>query len=82
MTKVYRNHIAQMFIDLGAIGEQECDVVYDEYAPIPSSDPYLAPENGGIIVTAVMAFIDGKEVNIFPYLSNDLITDLELEIAG
>ena len=73
---VYTTHL-----DLGVLGEQPVEVFYDWSEPRPSSDPYQVPENGGATVTAVIVWIDGKEVDVYEYLNGDLIFDLEYECA-
>lgn len=76
-----KDHIYATKLDLGVLGERDVEVFYDWTPPNPSNDPFQAPENGGASVVAVIAWIDGKEVDLYEYLNNDLIYDLEHECA-
>lgn len=72
-------HIYETALDLGVIGEQKVEVFYEWCNCIVSNDKFQVPEPDGAIVIAVIAWIDGKEVNLFDYLNGNLISDLEYE---
>ena len=76
-----KDHIYNAMRDLGAIGEQKVEVFYDWSEPRKSNDPFEVPDNGGAIVVAVLVFLDGKEVNLYDYLNDNMIQDLEYECA-
>ena len=76
-----KDHIYATKLDLGVIGERDAEVFYDWTPPNPSKDPFQMPENGGATVVAVILWIGGKEVDVYDYLNNDLIYDLEHECA-
>ena len=76
-----KDHIYSTKLDLGVLGERNAEVFYDWTPPNPSNDPFQVPENGGATVVAVIAWIDGKEVDLYQYLGDDLIADLEHECA-
>lgn len=76
-----KDHIYNTVLDLGVIGEQKVEVFYDWTPPNPSKDPFQVPENGGATIVAVILWIDGKEVDVYDYLNDDLIADLEHECA-
>ena len=69
MAKTYRNHVTEVVLDFGCLGEQYVDVIYDWMEANPSNDPYLAPENEGAIIKDVLWFIDGHELSIMSRLS-------------
>ena len=76
-----KDHIYATKLDLGVLGERDVEVFYDWTPPNSSNDPFQVPENGGASVVAVTAWIDGKEVDLYQYLGDDLIYDLEYECA-
>ena len=76
-----KDHIYETFLDFGVIGGQRCEVFYDWNEPLRSSDSFEVSENGGATVIAVMVWIDGKEVDMFDYLNDNLIQDLEFECS-
>lgn len=76
-----KDHIYNTVLDLGALGEQQVEVFYDWSEPRKSNDPFEAPDNGGATVVAVLVWLDGKEVNLYDYLNDNLIQDLEYECA-
>ena len=76
-----KDHIYETYIDLGVLGEQKVEVFYDWNAAKPSNDRFEVQELGGATVVAVTAWIDGKEVDLYQYLGDDLIYDLEYECA-
>ena len=76
-----KDHIYATKLDLGVLGERDAEVFYDWTPPNPSNDPFQVPENGGASVVAVIAWIDGKEVDLYQYLGDDLIFDFEYECA-
>ena len=76
-----KDHIYETFLDLGVIGEQRCEVFYDWNEPLKSNDRFEVPENGGATVIAVIVWLDGKEVDVFENLNDDLISDLEYECS-
>lgn len=78
MAKTYRNHVTEVVLDFGCLGEQYVDVIYDWMEANPSNDPYLAPENEGAIIKDVLWFIDGSEISIMTRLSPrelDIVAD-------
>ena len=78
MAKTYRNHVTEVVLDFGCLGEQHADVIYDWMEANPSSDPYLAPENEGSIIKDVLWFVDGHEISIMSRLSPrelDIVAD-------
>ena len=78
MAKTYRNHVTEVVLDFGCLGEQYVDVIYDWMEANPSNDPYLAPENEGAIIKDVLWFIDGHELSIMSRLSPrelDIVAD-------
>ena len=76
-----KDHIYATKLDLGVLGERDVEVFYDWTPPNSSNDSFQVPENGGASVVAVIAWIDGKEVDLYQYLGDDLIYDLEYECA-
>ena len=74
-----KDHIYETVLDLGVLGEQKVEVFYDWCTCKVSNDPFEAPIDDGAIVVAVILWIDGKEVNVFDLLNDDLISDLEYE---
>ena len=76
-----KDHIYNTILDLGSMGEQPVEVFYDWHQGRPSNDQYEVPDNGGATVVAVIAWIDGKEVDLYQYLNDNLIQDLEYECA-
>ena len=75
-----KDHIYETYIDLGVLGEQKVEVFYDWCNCIVGGE-FDAPQPDGAIVTAVIAWLDGKEVDLYQYLGDDLIFDLEYECA-
>ena len=73
-----KDHIYETYIDLGVLGEQKVEVFYDWCNCIVGGE-FDAPQPDGAIVTSVIAWLDGKEVNVFDYLNSDLIEDLAYE---
>lgn len=78
--KVYRSHWTQTAIDLGVIGEHQADVGYVYHDANPSNDPMQVPEPAWIEVTEVSLMLDGKEVDIYHWLSPSFIDELQDEI--
>ena len=76
-----KDHIYATKLDLGVLGERDVEVFYDWTSPKPSKDPFQVPENGGATVVAVILWFGGKEVDVYDYLNDDLIADLEHECA-
>ena len=76
-----KDHIYATKLDLGVLGERDVEVFYDWTPPNPSNDSFQVPENGGATVKAVTVWLDGKEVDLYQYLGDDLIADLENECA-
>lgn len=76
-----KDHIYETFLDFGVIGEQRCEVFYDWHEGRTTMDSFEAPDPSGATVIAVMAWIDGKEVDMFDYLNDNLIQDLEFECS-
>ena len=76
-----KDHIYATKLDLGVLGERDAEVFYDWTPHNPSNDPFQVPENGGESVVAVILWLDGKEVDVYDYLNDDLISDLEHECA-
>ena len=76
MSKIYKNHVAEVALDFGVIGDQYVDVFYDWICENPSSDPMQPPEKEGPVIKDVMLFVDGQEVSIFHWLSPRRIDDL------
>ena len=78
MVKTYKNHCSEVVVDMGCIGEQHVDVIYDWHEPNPCNDPFEPPEDGGSIVKDVLWFIGGHEISIMSRLSHrelDLVAD-------
>lgn len=78
MAKTYKNHVSEICLDFGCLGEQYCDVVYDWMESNPSNDPYQPPEDGGAIIKDVLWFVDGHEISIMTRLSPrelDIVAD-------
>ena len=76
--KTYRNHVTEVVVDMGCLGEQHVDCVYDWLEPNPSNDPMQPPEDGGAIIKDILWFVDGHEISIMSRLSPrelDLIAD-------
>jgi hypothetical protein len=71
MAKTYRNHVTEVVLDFGCLGENYCDVVYDWMEANPSNDPFQPPEEGGAIIKDVLWFVNGVEVSIMSRLSPD-----------
>ena len=71
MATTYRNHVAEVVLDFGCLGEQYCDCIYDWIEPNPSNDPFNPPEDGGAIIRNVLWFVDGQEISIMTRLSPD-----------
>lgn len=67
--KTYKNHITEVVVDMGCLGEVYVDCVYDWLEPNPSSDPDQPPEDGGSIIKDVLWFVDGHELSIMSRLS-------------
>ena len=67
--KTYKNHVTEVVVDMGCIGEQYVDVIYDWLEPNPSNDPFNPPEDGGSIIKDVLWFVDGHEISIFNRMS-------------
>lgn len=78
--KVYRSHWTQAQINLGVIGEHQADIEYVYHERKPSNDPFQVPEPAWIEVTGVSLMLDGKEVDIYHWLSQSFIEELEAEI--
>ena len=76
-----KDHIYATKLDLGVLGERDVEVFYDWTPPNPSNDSFQVPENGGATVVAVILWFGGKEVDVYDYLNDDLIADLEHECA-
>ena len=76
-----KDHIYATKLDLGVLGERDVEVFYDWTPPNPSNDSFQVPENGGASVVAVILWFGGKEVDVYDYLNDDLISDLEHECA-
>ena len=76
-----KDHIYATKLDLGVLGERDVEVFYDWTPPNPSNDPFQVPENGGASVVAVILWFGGKEVDVYDYLNDDLISDLQHECA-
>ena len=76
-----KDHIYATKLDLGVLGERDVEVFYDWTPPNPSNDPFQVPENGGATVVAVSLWLGGKEVDVYDYLNDNLISDLEHECA-
>ena len=76
-----KDHIYNTILDLGSMGEQPVEVFYDWQPARPFNDPFQVPENGGASVVAVILWFGGKEVDVYDYLNDDLIADLEHECA-
>ena len=76
-----KDHIYNTMLDLGVLNEQPVEVFYDWTPPMPTNDRFEVPDNGGATVVAVIAWIDGKEVDLYEYLNANLISDLEYECA-
>lgn len=72
-------HIYETVLDLGVIGEQKVEVFYHWYNCRVSNDEFQFPEPDGAEVVAVLAFVDGKELDITNLLNPNLIQDLEYE---
>ena len=76
--KTYKNHVTEVVVDMGCLGEQYVDVVYDWLEPNPSNDPFNPPEDGGAIIKDVLWFVDGHEISIMSRLSPrelDIVAD-------
>ena len=69
MAKTYKNHVTEVVVEMGCLGEQYDDVVYDWLEPNPSNDPFNPPEDGGSIIKDVLWFVDGHEISIFNRMS-------------
>ena len=67
--KTYKNHVTEVVVDMGCLGEQHVDVIYDWLEPNPSNDPFNSPEDGGAIIKDVLWFVDGHEISIMSRLS-------------
>lgn len=82
MAKTYKNHCSEVVVDMGCLGEQHVDVIYDWLEANPSSDRDQPPEEGGSIIKDVLWFVDGHEISIMSRLSPrelDLVADQILE---
>ncbi len=78
MAKTYKNHVTEVALDFGCLGEQYVDVVYDWMEANPSNDPFNPPEEGGSIIKDVLWFVDGHEISIMSRLSPrelDIVAD-------
>jgi len=78
MAKTYKNHVTEVALDFGCLGEQYCDVVYDWMEANPSNDRDQPPEDGGAIIKDVLWFVDGHEISIMTRLSPrelDIVAD-------
>ena len=76
--KTYKNHVTEVTLDFGCLGEQFVDVIYDWLEPNPSNDPFNPPEDGGAIIKDVLWFVDGHEISIMSRLSArelDIVAD-------
>lgn len=76
--KTYKNHVTEVVVDMGCLGEQYVDVIYDWLEPNPSNDPFNPPEDGGAIIKDVLWFVDGHEISIMSRLSArelDIVAD-------
>lgn len=69
MGKIYKDHHFDYTMDFGVIGERCVEFLYDWHEPNPSNDPFLAPENGGVVINDALLFIDGREVSVLHWLS-------------
>ena len=69
MAKTYKNHVTEVVLNMGCLGEQYCDCVYDWIEANPSNDPFNPPEDGGAIIRNVLWFVDGQEISIMTRLS-------------
>ncbi len=79
MATTYKNHVTEIALDFGCLGEQFVDVVYDWLELNPSNDPFNPPEDGGSIIKDVLWFVDGHEISIMTRLSArelDIVADL------
>ena len=78
MAKTYRNHVTEVVLDFGCLGEQHVDVIYDWMEANPSNDRDQPPEDGGAIIKDVLWFVDGHEISIMSRLSHrelDIVAD-------
>ncbi len=78
MAKTYKNHVTEVVLPFGCLGEQYVDVVYDWLEPNPSNDRDQPPEEGGSIIKDVLWFVDGHEISIMSRLSPrelDIVAD-------
>ena len=76
--KTYKNHVTEVVVDMGCLGEQHVDVIYDWLEPNSSNDPFNPPEDGGAIIKDVLWFVDGHEISIMSRLSArelDIVAD-------
>ena len=76
--KTYKNHVTEVVVDMGCLGEQHVDVIYDWLEPNFSNDPFNPPEDGGAIIKDVLWFVDGHEISIMSRLSArelDIVAD-------
>ena len=69
MAKTYKNHVTEVVLPFGCLGEQYCDVVYDWMEANPSNAFDQPPEDGGAIIKDVLWFVDGHEISIMTRLS-------------
>ena len=76
-----KDHIYETHLDLGVLGEQKVEVFYDWCNCRVSNDEFERPEPDGAIVVAVNCWLGGKEINVFDYLNDNLIQDLEYECS-
>lgn len=76
MSKIYSNHVTEISLDFGIIGEQYVDVIYDWHEPNPNNDPMQPPEHGGAVIKDILLFIDGHEVSVLHWLSPSRIDDV------
>ena len=73
-----KDHIYETYLDLGVLGEQKVEVFYDWCNCVVGGE-FDAPQPDGAIVTSVIAWLDGKEVDLYQYLNDDLVYGLAYE---
>ena len=80
MKTIFHNeHVYETYLDMGVIGEQKVEVYYHWINGSKAVNCMDAPDPSGADVVAVLAWIDGKEIDITELLNANLLDDLAYE---